>query len=187
MTTQNAFDAAYFIQGNILLLICCGFYLAWWLIAFRPQGGIRGMKSGWLLLPAAAAGALSVWRITEGLNRTGGNGTSALKICLAGLLVYILLLVVTRAVLKRPVTTELFLIVGWAVMAAAEADALRAAGLYSSGRAAALTAVILVMAVISLVCYLRYYKLDAVKGYYDGAAPLVMVAAVTAVMLFTMI
>lgn len=38
--------------GNILLAICCIFYLAWWSLAFKPVGAVKGMKSGWLLIPA---------------------------------------------------------------------------------------------------------------------------------------
>ena len=25
---------------------CCAFYLSWWLIAFKPEGAVKGFKSG---------------------------------------------------------------------------------------------------------------------------------------------
>lgn len=44
------------LTGNILMILCCIFYLAWWLVAFKPTGAIKGMKSGW---PQS-----SVWSVT---------------------------------------------------------------------------------------------------------------------------
>ena len=53
--------------GNILLIVCCAFYLAWWMLAFRPENAVKGMKSGWLLIPAAVPGILSVVVILRGM------------------------------------------------------------------------------------------------------------------------
>ena len=39
---------------------------------------------------------------------------------------------------------------------------------------------------VSLVCYLLYYHLDSVRGYYDGMIPLVIVAVMTVVVSITM-
>ena len=52
------------LTGNVLFILCCVFYLAWWLLAFKPSGAIAGMKTGWLLIPAALFGLLGVvrWR-----------------------------------------------------------------------------------------------------------------------------
>ena len=65
-------DLKFFVQGNILLVVCCAFYLAWWLIAFKPEGAVKGMKSGWLLIPAAAAGILAVYKTVKGVSQTKG-------------------------------------------------------------------------------------------------------------------
>ncbi len=40
------------LWGNGLLMACCGFYLLWWILALKPAGAIKGMRSVWLLIPA---------------------------------------------------------------------------------------------------------------------------------------
>lgn len=70
--------------GNLLLIVCCVFYLAWWLIAFKPEGAIKGFKSGWLLIPAVIFG---------------------------GIAVYVILLLATAIFMKRQVTTELLIVI----------------------------------------------------------------------------
>lgn len=79
-----------------------------------------------------------------------------------------------------------FLIVGWATLAAAEISALFGQGAYGRSVSWGWILCIVILAVISLICYLLYYNLDSVKGYYDGMIPLIIVAAVTAVMSVTM-
>lgn len=177
-----------FLTGNILLVLCCVFYLAWWLIAFKPVGAIKGIRSGWLLIPAAVFGAAAVLMICKGISETP-NGTMlfpTLHAAAAGIILYVILLTGSWLIMRRPVTTELFLIVGWAVLASTEISALYGHGAY--GRTAALTFIgcIIVMAVVSLVCYLLYYNLDSVKSYYDGMIPLVIVAVTTVIMSITM-
>ena len=167
--------------GNILLIICCAFYLIWWLLAFRPEKPVGG--TGWLLIPAFIAGLVSILLITHSISRVGGTGSliPSRVILLGGPIAFVVLLVVTVLIFKRPVTTELFLIVGWATMILSEVNALYRTNMFSRNTAAWLMAVILVAAVISLVCYVLYYRLDARLSYYDGTVPLLMVACVTAV------
>ncbi len=174
-----------FIQGHILLLVCCVFYLAWWLLAFKPEGAIGGMRSGWLLVPAALSGILAVKRIVDGISSVGSENAaiSPLKICIIGIVSYFVLLAGTWILMKRPVTTELLLIVGWTTMMAAEINALYAMGRLDANQSVGLLICFIVVAAVSMACYLVYYNLDAVKGYYDGAVPLVLVATMTGVML----
>ena len=88
--------------------------------------------------------------------------------------------------MKRQVTTELFLIVGWAALACAEVSSLYAGGAYSKAAAIIFIIVIILMAAVSMVCYLLYYNLDSVKGYIDGIIPLLIVAVMSAAMSITM-
>ena len=177
-----------FLVGNVLLILCCAFYLAWWIIAFRPEGAVKGMKSGWLLLPAAAFGIAAVAVICGSVSSTANERMLIPSAWIVGIGVvsYVALLAGTWLIMKRPVTTELFLIVGWAALAAAEISALYGRGAYGKSAAWIWIACIVVMAVISLICYLLYYNLDSVKGYYDGMIPLIIVALVTALMSITM-
>lgn len=177
-----------FFTGNLLLIVCCAFYLAWWLIAFKPEGAIKGLRSGWLLIPAALAGVLAVVLIVRGITATDSAAllVPTMRVVWIGAAAYVVLLLGTYLLMKRPVTTELVLIVGWAVLAVSEVSVLYGHEVYGSRAAWIFIAVIILMAAVSLVCYLLYYKLDAVKGYYDGIAPLAIVAVVTAVMTVTM-
>lgn len=55
--------AEYIRTGNIKLLFCFAFYLASWVVGFNPWRPIRGLKSGWLLIPAVILGVLALWRV----------------------------------------------------------------------------------------------------------------------------
>ncbi len=54
------------LTGNLLMIGCCIFYLAWWLITFKPQGAVKSLRSGWLLVPALLFGVAAVVRIVQG-------------------------------------------------------------------------------------------------------------------------
>ena len=178
-----------FLTGNILLIFCCLFYLAWWLIAFKPEGAVKGFKSGWLLIPAAACGLAAVVIICRSISGTAKESRliPVLLIFIIGVIVYFVLLAGTWFIMKRQVTTELFLIAGWAALACAEISALYGRGSYSETAAVIFIVFIIIMAAASIVCYLLYYNLDSVKGYIDGIIPLALVAVMTGIMSFTMV
>ena len=167
--------------GNLLLVLCCAFYLAWWLLAFRPVNPVRGFRTGWLLLPAFAAGLGAVVFSVRGLGTAGSGGLfPAGRVVWGGIAAYAILLVVTKFLLHRPVTTELFLIVGWAVLALSEVSALYGCGALSHGCSLAFAAVVAVGTAVSLVCYVLYYRLSPAAGFIDGIVPLLMAAVVMA-------
>ncbi|MEA4966430.1 MAG: hypothetical protein VB055_11500 [Oscillospiraceae bacterium] len=121
---------------------------------------IMGMKTGRLLISASAAG------IAAAVFASIGLGTAAERpglipsgwVLWGGITAYVLLLIVTRFLLHRPVTTELFLIVGWAMLALSEISALFGCGALGHRAAMAFSALIAVGAVVSLVCYVLYDK-----------------------------
>jgi len=164
--------------GNILFIACCGFYLAWWLLTFRTYTGSNSMKTGWLLIPASLAGLLGVVLILQGiLAQTpvkqllpGGY------ILMGGIAAYFILLVITVLLLKRPATSELILIVGWGMLALAEINALFGSGLFSHRLSVGFILVTAAAIVISLICYVLYFRLDSRAGYIDGMIPLLLVA-----------
>ncbi|MCD7709034.1 MAG: hypothetical protein LUI02_04075 [Clostridiales bacterium] len=171
------------LTGNLSMILCCAFYLAWWIIAFKPVGAIKGMKSGWLLFPAFVFGIAGIAMIILGNSKADSEnvlfpGMAALII---GIVAYVVLLAATYFILKRQVTTELLLIVGWTVLMFVEMNALFAQGHFSKLPTIILLAITLVAAVVSLVCYLLYYNLGGVAGYVDGMIPLIIVAVMMAV------
>ncbi|MCC8098590.1 MAG: hypothetical protein LIO78_00780 [Clostridiales bacterium] len=177
MFSQYDLQTRQMLTGNLLLVGCCVFYLAWWLIAFKPEGAIKGMKSGWLLIPAFLFGLAAVVQIVRG---SSVDGQAALlprtAVLVGGVAAYVVLLAATSIILNRQVTTELFLIVGWTVLMFLEVNGLFALGHYSRPTAITVLVITVLAAIVSLVCYLLYYNLDSVKGYVDGMIPLLLVA-----------
>lgn len=164
------------LMGNILLVVCCAFYLAWWVLAFKPEGAIKGMKSGWLLIPAFLFGIISVVCIATGSSVEGQYLISRSVILIGGTVIYVALMLGTAIFLKRQVTTELFLIVGWTVLTFLELNAMYVLGDFSKVMTIIFLVAVVIFAIVSLVCYLLYYNLDSVKGYIDGMVPLILVA-----------
>ena len=172
------------ITGNIFLIICCIFYLTWWIIAFKPEGAIKGVKSGWLLIPATIFGLISIillivsFRIPEETDSLFSN----LLAEIVGVAVYVGFLVITKNFFHRIVTTELLLIVGWAVLAVCESNVLFAQGIAGRGGAWIMIIATFIAGMVSMICYIRYYSLDARKGWICGMIPLILVMAVMLVL-----
>ena len=174
--------------GNLFFIVCCVFYLAWWLLAFKPTGAIAGMKTGWLLIPASIAGLYGVIQILRGI-LTETQASLLLPggyILWGGIAVFAILLPVTVSLFKRPVTSELILIVGWGMLALAEINSLFGTGLFSNKLSVGFFMLILICVVVSLVCYILYYRLGSRAGYIDGMVPLILAAMVMAAISFFM-
>ena len=179
---ERKMQAKLILIGNALFIVCCVFYLMWWLLAFRPSGAISGMKTGWLLIPAFLSGLAGVITALWGiLGKMPGNRLfSGWHILWGGIVLYFLLLAVTVLLFKRQLTSELFLITGWGMLAVAEINALFGLGLFSHGFSMGFIMVICAAVIISLVCYVLYYRLDSKVGYIDGMVPLVLAAGIMA-------
>lgn len=167
-------------QSNLFLMICCAFYLAWWLLAFKPAGAVRGMKTGWLLIPAFAAGLISIILAVKGIQSAPVRAAlfPGGLLFWGGIAAYLVLTAVTVLLFQRQVTTELFLIVGWASLALSEINVLYGMGRFSHGLAVRFAVVIGAAALVSLVCYVLYYRLGNRAGYFDGMIPLLLVMLV---------
>jgi len=162
--------------GNILFVVCCGFYIGWWVLRFRPANPVMGVRSGWLLMPAAIAGIVGVVLIIWGLWSLGSEGAFLpnKEIAVGWWFVLLFFGLITRFLLNRPVTTELTLITGWAALALAEVNAMYGAHIVSQTLAVVLIAVIAVFLIACLVCYVLYYRLDPRRGFIDGMIPLLL-------------
>lgn len=175
-----SFPAKQLFRSNILLIICCALYLTWWLLAFKPVGAVKGMKTGWLLIPAFAAGVVAIILAVKAIASAsiGASLFSSGLLLWGGIAAYLIFLAVTRLLFKRPVTTELFLIVGWAVLTLSEINTLYGIGRFSHGLTVIFAFVVGVAMLVSLVCYMLYYNLGDRAGYYDGMVPLLIAALV---------
>ncbi len=175
--------------GNLLLIGCCVFYLIWWFVAFKPEGAVTGAKSGWLLIPAFILGILAIVQIVRGgcLSELPKVLMPRMAVVICGVAAYVILLIVSRITLKRPVTTELLLIVGWAVLAFLEVNALYGLDQFTKAAAIVFLVLIVAAAAIGIVCYLLYYGLDVRAGYIDGMVPLLLVAVMMAAVSITVL
>lgn len=184
MFSELSDPARQLFWGNLLLVGCCVFYLLWWAVAFKPTGAIKGMKSGWLLIPAFILGIAAVVSIIRGSSavEAGHSFFSGGTVLLVAVIAYVVLLVVTRVALHRQVTTELLLIVGWAAMTCLEGNALYGADILTRNGAMVLFVAAILAAAVSMVCYVLYYGLTDTAGYVDGMIPLLLVAIFMAVL-----
>ena len=166
--------------GNICLIICCLFYLIWWSITFQP-GKVFPMAAKYILffitLAAGVAGIyFSVFGMS-GLAADRGRISNA-AICAAGIIAYVVLLILTNLLMHRQVTTELLLITGWSILELCAVNSLYRAG-FLGGRAGVCAAVVIIAAaVVAMICYLAYYNLEEQAAFYDGMVPLILFAAV---------
>ena len=168
----------YIKSGNIKLLFCFAFYLAWWIVGFNPWRPIRGLKSGWLLIPAFILGILALYDIWQGLDFSIAL-VPGIALVIGGVASYVALLFISSRKLYRPVTSELFIIVLWTTVALLEINTLVALGSIALWLGWILAALCLVGATISLVCYLAFYAFDGMAAFVDGAIPLVLAGIMT--------
>ena len=172
-----------------MLIICCAFYLAWWMVAFKPEGAIKGMSSGWLLLPAAIAGIGAILVLVQSFRNAPVDKSliSGWLLMLIGVAAYFALLAVTYVCMRRMVTTELLLIVGWCILTLSEINVLYGLNALSLSGTISWFVIVIISAAVSMICYMLYYGLDVVKGYIDGMIPLLIIAVVMLIITIGMI
>ncbi len=163
------------LAGQVLLILCCAFYLIWWYRGYRPGvsadrvGGLNGV----LLLITAALGITGMLCSLGSIELKTALRLDPHRIAVMGVITYIVLLLVTRFGFHRIVTTELFLIVGWTTLELTVANRLLAAGCLSDGGFRAMCAVIAAAFTISIIFYVAYYRMDEMKAFYAAMVPLV--------------
>lgn len=168
--------------GNLLLFGCSLFYLAWWLVSFRP--GVSKSAGGAVFLAFAfLCGIAAVLLLGLGLNSLSGvsKGLPVRYIFIGAFVLYFILLAVTAFCFQRQVTSELLLMLLWAALELAIVAVLTGTGRFGAGRAAVMTALIALATAAGLVCYVLYYRLSGLPSYWDGMVPLISDAAVMAV------
>ncbi len=136
------------------------------------------MRSGWLLIPAVLFGVAAVVLIIRGISSAQLRQTILPPgwFLPAAAVAYLLLAAGTWLILKRPVTTELILIVAWTALTLAEVNMLYGTGRFPLRMSCGLMSVTVLFALIDMAAYVLYYQLDAVTGYIDGMIPLILAA-----------
>ena len=172
---QINISAKYITGGHVLMIICIAFYLIWWSVTFKPGGAATAFGTI-CIIAAFLFGAAGIVVNTLGLKSrpVGASVVPGWSIIVGGIVLYVILFAVFTLIFHRMLTTELFLIVGWAVLEICNVNALRGTGIFGAGGSIAAVCIIGVTAVICLICYMYYYKLDEVKGWIDGMIPLII-------------
>ena len=170
--------------GQILLIICCLFYLVWWYRGYRPgvvvsrTGGVNGV----LLFATAAFGVAGLICSLTQVRTTVAYKISPMLIVIGGIALYFALLVITCFVFQRVVTTELFLITGWLMLEMTVINRLYSAEILTDRGFLIMCAVIVLAFVISIILYVAYYRMEEMKAFYAAMVPLVTEAAAMAVL-----
>jgi hypothetical protein len=164
--------------GQILLIICCIFYLVFWSISYKPDQTVnRGAGlSGLFLLITAVCGITGVFFSVQGVNSITPHVAAKLNgtlLIAGGVIAYILLLLITTRFFKRPVTTELLLIVSWMVLELTVISTLNAGGRLSDLRFWIMLVIIEAAFILSMVLYVLYYRMEPMKAYYAAMIPLI--------------
>lgn len=179
--------------GQILLIICCIFYLIWWSISYRPDVEVNraGGLNGILLMITAFCGLAGVFVSIYGANvipKTSRMKITGGQAVIGWILLYVILLIVTRFIFRRQVTTELLLITGWAALEITVISSLDGAGKLSDTRFFILFAVIVAAVLVSMILYVLYYRMEEMKAFYAAMVPLITEAiSMAAVLLVTLI
>lgn len=175
------------VVGEVLLVVCSLSYLVWWSLTFRPSARTPP-GSGLFLAGAVLSGLGGLILLAVGIVALlpKASWTALVATLVGGVVVGALLLHVTSSVAHRPVTTELPLIVVWTTMQLAAGVTLQTSGVLRLSAAVTWILAIAIAALVGLVCYLIFYRLDPIPAYWVGMVPLVvdgLVAALLAALL----
>lgn len=171
-------------SGNLLLLVCILFYLAWWMVTFRP-GSSGGPIGTVYILAAFVTGIAAVILVHVGIHPLSqiSKGLPLKYILLGVAMLFVVMLLVTTTLFHRIVTSELLIMHLWMALEFYMIAVLYGSGHLGPGRAVVLAALVLIAFVISMICYVLYYRLTGMAGYYDGMVPLISAAVVVAAFL----
>lgn len=169
------------ISGQVLLIVCCALYLVFWSLGYRPGAETSRFRTSTMifLFLTALSGLAGTGLTIAGMNSLTMVRKTAVPgwvICIAGIVLYVVLLGVTGVWMHRPVTTELFLITGWLVLELCMIHSLGGAGM-GKARLTAMLVIILAAWAVSMVLYALYYRMDGMKAYYAAMVPLITEAA----------
>jgi hypothetical protein len=185
MTTDIGQQLRLLSRGHAEMALCCILYLIWWCIFFWPQSN-GGQTSKALqifgvvcIISAVIAGIFSSLTLGGVVSSLNGH-ISKSWIVSGAIILYVVLLLITSGLLKRPVTTELLLFVAWFALELCVANIL--AGDLSAVVPSWATYLVVFAAVVgfclSLVCYRLYYGLSSTASFIDGCIPLIAIGVI---------
>lgn len=172
--------------GNLLMFVTLVFYSAWWTVSFRPNGDANAAGAGLFIAVAFFAGVAAIAVLFTGINSfsQAGKGFPMAYILAGAAASFVILLAVTQIVFRRPVTSELLLIVIWAALEWSAIAALQGSGRFSLGATLTLAVLVALATCTGMACYLLHYHLvNETLRFWNGLIPLIAPAGVVAVFL----
>jgi hypothetical protein len=165
--------------GAVFIVLCTVFYLVWWIAAFSPgeEGWLQRTNVNLWLIPSTIFGILGIIVSIVGLQSKKVNPEiiSTLLICIVGIVLYFGLLAFTWFVMKRSITTELFLLTGWLTLTFCMVNAAYGYDLILHKTAIILFVVAAIAFVIGLICYILYYAVSPSLSFILGMIPLIII------------
>ena len=163
------------VIGQILMVICCIFYLVWWYLGYRPNTQVNRAEgiNGVLLMLTATFGVAGLIFSLMPMKETSTVKYPQLYIVIGGIAAYILLMFITKYGFHRIVTTELFLIVGWTMLEMSLLNRLSGSSLLVGPKLVVMYVVIAAAFLISMILYVAYYRMEDMKAFYAAMVPLV--------------
>lgn len=171
--------------GNLLLLFCSLFYLAWWIVSYGPDSSDRSAAGGFYIAAAFITGISACVLMSVGIYSLShdSKGLPVWYILIGGLALFLVLLPLTAIVFHRSVTSELTIMHIWVVLELSVIAVLYGTGRFGTGLTITLAALAGIAFVVGLICYMLYYRLDKTTSYWIGMIPLATDAFVMAVFL----
>ncbi len=177
------------INGHAALLCCAVLYLVWWLIFFRPHTTVSKPLYGigvLCILGATLTGIFGTLSVAQGAYALD-ESTDALLFIGGAVVAYLVLVALTRGILKRQITTELVLIVAWSALEFFTAHQLFNTETIPNIAGWFLFALTLIFTAESLVCYTLYFRVKPLPALFIGAAPLASVGIESLIVIATLI
>lgn len=166
--------------GNTLMAVTSLFYILWWRTSFQDASA-----GGAFISLAILTGLVSVALIAVSALEVQGRGLSESIIILAALPLYIALFFITTGPLHRPLTSELLIIIVWAVAEFSAVNLLYGCRRFNLAEMISGVALISAAVTAGLVCYVRYYTFPANSAgrFWLGIYPLAIDGIVVAALL----
>lgn len=158
--------------GQAALVMCLCVYLAWWTACFRPSGSASGALSAVAVALAALLGAVGVALCAVRAAELPGTGPAPWLFVVGGAAALAACYALTAVAFRRRPTAELPLIVAWATLELACVSRLGGAGFTSPAQTLGLMLGALALFALSMVCYVRYYRLSGWASTVVGMIPL---------------